>query len=290
MQDGGSDHHQLGVFLRTRRERARPSDFGITSATSRRTPGLRREEVAFMANIGAKWYASVEAGDETHPSPKTLSAIANALRLSRMDRDYVFHLAGLSAPVDRTIDYSFVIPPLMHKLLCAIHGVGAAIWDLFLTPLAWNSISEGFFGSSAFASPLERNLLVQGFGESPFLRDLLGRDFDRLARNAVGMFRRYYTTGEPSDFARQVYDCVKGSELFQQYWDEYEVTDELAESETVIRDHPKLGTVKVHPFDLHLHNRDDIVLKLWFPADQRTAEIFRELESKGGIEAAPLTG
>src|SRR5579862_4258541 len=88
----------LGRFLRERRERIAPEAVGIASRRNRRTPGLRREEVAFLAEIGVKWYARLEAGDEIHPSAATLTGIAVALQLSNVELEYMLELAGLLRP------------------------------------------------------------------------------------------------------------------------------------------------------------------------------------------------
>ena len=74
-----------------------PEQVGITSRRGRRTPGLRREEVAFLADIGVKWYARLEAGEDVHPSAATLTGVAFALRLSSAELEYVLELAGSTA-------------------------------------------------------------------------------------------------------------------------------------------------------------------------------------------------
>ena len=76
-----------------------PEDVGIASRRGRRTPGLRREEVAFLADIGVKWYARLEAGDDIHPSEATLTGIAVALQLSSAEYEYMLDLAGLRHPL-----------------------------------------------------------------------------------------------------------------------------------------------------------------------------------------------
>jgi transcription regulator MmyB-like protein len=279
------DAAELAKFLRVRREHSSPADFGISASRSRRTPGLRREEVAFLANIGVKWYASLESGDETHPSPKTLGAIGKALRLSRMDTDYMFSLAGFSAPADRAVDYSFDIPPLVECLINSVHGAAAAVWDLFQTPLCWNGIFDAIVGCSRFSSPLERNLLVQAFGESGFLQGMTGSDFPKLITAAVGMFRRYYSSGEPTPFARQVYDRIKDSPAFRELWESRTVDDELRPGTPVVREHPTIGTITMHTLDSYLHHREGIVLKFWFPADEQTAMKFNRLEEQAAARS-----
>ena len=92
-------HEALGHFLRQRREAVAPAQVGILSHRGRRTPGLRREEVAFLADIGVKWYARLEAGEEIHPSEATLAGIAAALQLSSAEFEYVRDLASLRSPL-----------------------------------------------------------------------------------------------------------------------------------------------------------------------------------------------
>ncbi len=83
----------LGEFLRASRERLTPEQVGLPSYGRRRTPGLRREEVAQLANIGVSWYTSIEQGKDVHPSHQVLESLANALRLSEDERRYLFLLS-----------------------------------------------------------------------------------------------------------------------------------------------------------------------------------------------------
>ncbi len=85
--------HELGAYLRTRRERLAPSDVGIAPGFRRRTPGLRREEVALLSGVGATWYTWLEQGRDVHPSVEVLNAIAAALRLDPAEKQHLFVLA-----------------------------------------------------------------------------------------------------------------------------------------------------------------------------------------------------
>src|SRR6266511_1085395 len=88
----------LADFLRTRRARLSPADVGLPSGMRRRTPGLRREEVAELANIGTSWYVWLEQGRDVHPSPQVLESLAQALRLTPNERRHLFLLAGKPLP------------------------------------------------------------------------------------------------------------------------------------------------------------------------------------------------
>ena len=125
----GSRREALGHFLRERRAEIAPDAVGIASRRGRRTPGLRREEVAFLADIGVKWYARLEAGDEVHPSAATLTGIAFALRLSSAELEYILELAGLKQPLASTAEVDVTIPRQISALVTSIHGVAATICD-----------------------------------------------------------------------------------------------------------------------------------------------------------------
>ena len=88
----------LAEFLRTRRARLSPADVGLPGNQRRRTPGLRREEVALLANIGISWYVALEQGRDTHPSEQVLSSIAQALQLATTEQQHFFVLAGQPPP------------------------------------------------------------------------------------------------------------------------------------------------------------------------------------------------
>ena len=151
----------LGRFLRERRERTSPEAVGIVSVRGRRTPGLRREEVAFLADIGVKWYARLEAGDEIHPSAATLTGIATALRLSNAELEYVLELAGVTQPLAIPGEIDLTIPESVLAFLNNLHGVAASIGDRILTPLRWNALSQALYGHSRHRLPVRRNALVR---------------------------------------------------------------------------------------------------------------------------------
>lgn len=88
------DRRQLGSFLRSRRERLTPDDVGLPRTGRRRTPGLRREELALLAGMSATWYTYLEQGRDIRPSEQVLNALAAALRLDAHERDHLFRLAG----------------------------------------------------------------------------------------------------------------------------------------------------------------------------------------------------
>lgn len=198
----------LGRFLRNRREQVQPEDVGIASARGRRTPGLRREEVAFLADIGVKWYARLEAGDQVHPSPATLTGIAVALRMSDTELEYMLELAGVRFPVAAAAKVDLTISDSLAALVQNICGVAATVSDRILTPLRWNALSEAMYGHSRHRLPVDRNALVRALTDDDFAA-LFGPDREDLILKAVGMFRLNYSSDRPSPLLEPVYEKVK---------------------------------------------------------------------------------
>jgi len=99
--DPAARRREAGDFLRSRRERLTPSDVGLPSGFRRRTPGLRREEVAMLADVGTTWYTWLEQGRDVRPSNEVLSALAGALRLDPTERRHLFVLHDRPAPEER---------------------------------------------------------------------------------------------------------------------------------------------------------------------------------------------
>src|ERR1700752_242959 len=102
---------ELGEFFRSHRERLTPDMFGMDFGTRRRTPGLRREEVAQLCGVSATWYTWIEQGRDVSVSPAALGRMAAALRLSRAERGYLFALAGKRAPEADPAEVGQALPP-----------------------------------------------------------------------------------------------------------------------------------------------------------------------------------
>src|SRR5664279_1968672 len=106
----------LADFLRTRRARLQPADVGLPERSRRRTPGLRREEVAELANIGVSWYTLLEQGQDVHPSRPVLDSLARALRLSAVEAHHLFLLAGHELPAPLPVEQEQLTPALQRVI------------------------------------------------------------------------------------------------------------------------------------------------------------------------------
>ena len=273
-------HQALGRFLRQRREAVGPAQVGILSHRGRRTPGLRREEVAFLADIGVKWYARLEAGEEIHPSEATLTGIAAALQLSSAEFEYLRDLASLRSPLPSMNEVEAPIPEPIPALLCNLRGVAATIGDKILTPIRWNALADAIYGHSQYENPVERNALVRSLYDRDFIA-FLGSEHEEHVFRAVGMLRLNYSSQRPSPLVAAVYERIKDDPLFQQAWNRRIVVSDLNTQNVSVRNHALLGRLAVSAIDLTVSVQPDLVLRVLVPNDQETATKFSRLEDIG---------
>lgn len=133
--------HDLGAFLRSRRERLTCADVGIPTTRRRRTPGLRREEVASLTGISTTWLTYLEQARHVHPSRQVLEALATTLQLNPAERTYVFDLAS-EAPPATAVD---VLAPTVHSVTRALNPHPAYVTAGDFEVLAWNDAAERLF-------------------------------------------------------------------------------------------------------------------------------------------------
>src|SRR5919197_4311622 len=149
---------QLSDFLRTRRAKVAPEDVGLEANGRRRTPGLRREEVAQLAGVGLSWYTWLEQGRDIHPSPQVLDAIARVLVLDAAERAHLFHLARVELPLPEG-DYPRDASPELIAFVEAIDPHPAYAIGPRFDVLAWNNASTLLFHDWATLPVRQRNLL-----------------------------------------------------------------------------------------------------------------------------------
>jgi transcriptional regulator with XRE-family HTH domain len=226
---------ELSDFLRTRRAKVLPSDVGLADGARRRTPGLRREEVALLANIGATWYTRLEQGLPINVSAEVLDGIAHALRLTSDERRHLFLLAGLAftrAPLDEEH-----VSELVTRVLDGLDPLPAYVrgrrWDV----LAFNRSFDALTDFSSATGPA-RNLVWRLFRD-PESRCRYG-DPECTMRRAVAQFRAV-AAKYPTDprFAELIADLQTNSAEFRRLWAEHDV---LGSTDGLKRfNHPELG-------------------------------------------------
>lgn len=225
----------LSDFLRTRRAKIVPSDVGLADGARRRTPGLRREEVALLANIGATWYTRLEQGQPINVSADVLGGIARALRLTSEERRHLHLLAGV--PLDLPPQDEERVGELVHRVLAALEPAPAYVrgrrWDV----LAWNRSADAL---SAYSSKdgLARNVVWRIFRD-PEVACRLG-DPSCMKRRVVAQFRavaaRY--PGDPA-FVQLIDELRATSAEFNELWSQHDVLGSVDGLKRYL--HPELG-------------------------------------------------
>jgi transcriptional regulator with XRE-family HTH domain len=186
---------ELAAFLRARRARVSPQDAGLPAMGRRRTPGLRRQEVAQLAGMSVDYYIRLEQGRGPHPSRQILSALARALMLNADERDYLFRMAG-EAPPQRATPGREITPGIRH-LLDSMPTTPAYVVDAAYNILAWNQLATHFIGD--LAGHPDRNMIRWTF-RRPSADSIWGDEhFLGFTRSTVADLRANYARypGEP---------------------------------------------------------------------------------------------
>jgi transcriptional regulator with XRE-family HTH domain len=180
--------NELGAFLRSRRDRLRPSDVGLTAGPRRRTPGLRRDEVAMLANMSSDYYERIEQGRGPQPSPPMLGAIARALRLTLAERDHVYTLAGHPAPEPHTA-LGYADPGLMTVLDALAERIPALIADDIHNVVGQNPLNVALLGQLVGEPGLRSNFLWHWFLDPDYATLYAPNDREQLSRNYAAELR-----------------------------------------------------------------------------------------------------
>ncbi|MFF4079012.1 helix-turn-helix transcriptional regulator [Streptomyces sp. NPDC001777] len=253
------DRRELAGFLRSRRERIAPAEVGLPAGPRRRTPGLRREEVAQLAFISTEYYTRLEQARAPHPSREVLAQIARALRLSDAERDHLHHLAGtppgpLPGP-SREVRQSIV--DLLDRLPEAAALVLSATYEV----IAWNGLAAALMEDFSALSRRDRNLVRRAFlGPHRHGRPLYGvSDADEFVRTSAQHLRaaaaRYPDDPEVTGL---VSELLAGSEEFARIWAGHDVTARPTLCKTF--HHPLVGPVSVNCDVLDIADRDQRVV------------------------------
>jgi len=259
MGNVGEGRAALADFLRTRRARLSPEGVGLPGGGRRRTPGLRREEVALLAHIGTSWYVALEQGRDVHPSAAVLDGISTALRLTEAERLHLFVLARLPvapAPADAPAEtVGAALRSALHRLNPHPAYVMGRRWDL----LAWNAAAEAVFAFSEIAPPHGRNFLWRCF-TWPALR--AHPQWASMAKGLVAQFR-LDSAHHPDDpaFAQLITDLQGVSGEFREWWSRHDVRTVPDGPKRLV--HPTFGSLEFEHVTLHVPGAPDQKLVLY---------------------------
>jgi transcriptional regulator with XRE-family HTH domain len=257
-----AQENRLGGYLKDRRTKLDPASFGLP-AERRRTPGLRREEVAQRANISPTWYTWLEQGRGGAPSADVLDRISRALMLTDVEREHLF-LVGLGRPPEVRYHAAGGVTPRLQRVLDALDPCPAvirtAIWDV----VAWNRAATVIFGDYGSLRPEQRNILRFIFLD-PRAR-AAQYDWESVARFALGAFRiDAARAGAAADVEPLVEELSRLSPEFRTMWRDNHVQGPHGEAVKHVR-HPVLGPIAFEFSTFAVDGRTDLSMVVYNPA------------------------
>lgn len=264
----------LGTYLRDRRTRLDPATFGF-SGSRRRTPGLRREEVASRANISPTWYTWLEQGRGGAPSADVLDRIAKGLMLTEPEREHIYML-GLGRPPEPRYQPVDGITPRLQRVLDGMvlspAIIKTATWDV----VGWNRAAAVLLTDYSKLPREGRNILRLMFG-SDHIR-ARNADFDSIARFVVGAFRADVARAGAStsaDVTKLVAELSRLSSEFEALWQDNDV---VAHGEGIKRiHHPDAGLLAMEFSSFAVEGRPELGMIIYNPATSDDAERLRVL-------------
>ncbi len=261
-----ADRQELSDFLKTRRERLRPQDVGLPMTPRRRTPGLRREEVAQLAAVGITWYTWFEQGRAVDVSAHFLERIAQALRLDGAERAHLFSLAQNRPPPSRPAP-GFVVTPAHRRMLEAIQGP-AYIATAPMDVLAWNAALSAVFGDIAHLADEDRNMLWLMFASAEHRAAI--PDWETAARAMLARFRGEYGRSRDDPRFQSLIDRLQAASAeFREWWPAHDVTVKREKPKRFAA--PEVGEMALEQNILLLENAPGMRLVVYAPADDDTA-------------------
>jgi transcriptional regulator with XRE-family HTH domain len=283
----------LGAFLRSRRERLTPADVGLadgfrpstspaptasatpatpaTPATRRRTPGLRREEVALLSGVSVSWYSWLEQGRPIAASRQVLDALAATLRLTAAERRHVFELAGEAANAATAqapaADGCPAVGEHLRATVAALSPVPACLLDLHWDILVYNDAEASLYGGLDHLPPTRRNMIWLYFGW-PGMRGLL-KDFEAEAWAVLAQFRASADrhVGDPR-FAEILADVTDADPDFPRRWERHDVAAFSPALKRFV--HPEHGPLTFRQTKLLAAENPELHLLARHPADPST--------------------
>jgi transcriptional regulator with XRE-family HTH domain len=274
--------HELAAFLRSRRERITPEQVGLKPSRRRRTPGLRREEVAQLAGVGVTWYTWIEQGRNVNASAQVLDAIARTLLFDAQERSHLFTLAGATdSPIEADLTS---LPRNAQLILDGLEPFPAVMANGRYDILAWNRVWGSAFPMLEDLPVEDRNALWLIFTH-PHWREVIV-DWDEAVERMVAQFRVSMGehVAEPA-WKSLVARLQRASAEFREVWARHDVQ----ETDNRIKNfrHPTAGLLRLEYTSLWLGRRLGTRMTTYTPADAETAAKLDQLHrSLSAAEAA----
>ncbi|MDQ0494707.1 helix-turn-helix transcriptional regulator [Paenibacillus brasilensis] len=260
----------LSVFLKTKRARLHPHMVGLPQGSRRRTPGLRREEVAQLAGVSTTWYTWLEQGRDIKVSPSVLDAIAAALQLNTDERKYLYDLAleaGFHAPpasAEQT-----VISSSLQKIVQELRYCPAIISDRRCHIVGWNAAAAHVFMDFAELPHEQRNMIELLFTKKEFRS--LAVNWEHFVKGFLAIFRAYYGQYVTDPwYAQFIQNMSQSYPEFNELWNQSEVSS--APEVLIEFRHAKAGKMLFDLTSLQVQGGGDLRCSIYTPNAQSSTE------------------
>ena len=272
---------ELSAFLRSRRERITPAQAGLPAIGRRRTPGLRREEVAQLAGVGVTWYTWLEQGRDIKVSDQVLEAISRTLMLDRDERAHLYTLAGASEQAAGTdcAELTPAVRAMLDKFLPYPATVQNGKYDL----LAWNTAYRWLIRDVESIPAEERNCMWLLFTDPAWRKGIA--DWDEAAARMVAQFRAQMAehVAEPA-WKAQLRRLRTASPEFAALWERHEVSGVIAKAKRIRN--PYVGMLRFEAVSTWLNPRPGLRMLVYTPKDAETTRRMEQLIELGQKEIA----
>ena len=269
---------ELANFLRAHRARIFPAQLGLPARARRRTPGLRREEVAELIGVGVTWYTWLEQGRDIRVSVEVLETLARVLQLSADERTYLFTLARRPLPPAPALDIH-PVRPVLQTMLAALEPYPANLRDDRWYVLAWNR-AESLIADWAALPPTQRHVVWNHFTNLR-LRQMLV-DWSGDARTQLALFRmatwRHAGAAWLADFSDRLQQV---SPEFRTWWSQHEVQQQRERA--IVMQHPRVGRLVLERVAFVVEANPSLSLRVLLPLpDADTAAKLHRLWAEPG--------
>jgi transcriptional regulator with XRE-family HTH domain len=273
-EPGSLRRTELADFLRTRRARLRPAEVGLPEVGHRRTPGLRRQEVAQLAGMSVDYYIRLEQGRGPRPSRQIVGALARALMLNIDEREYLYRITGESPPAPAGLDRE--VPAAIRILLDTLPHTPAYVLDAKYDVLAWNDMATHFIGDLRSVPAEYRNIIRWMFTRPAGDPHWTDEEHVRFARSCVADLRAAYAR-YPGDrgIAELVTELNGTSPRFARMWADHDV--EVRRQIVKRIDHPVGGHLEFECQVLHVPDNDQRLIIYCAVPGSPTDAAFRRL-------------
>jgi transcriptional regulator with XRE-family HTH domain len=279
---------ELREFLMSRRARVSPAQAGLPDGGARRrTPGLRREEVAVLAGVGASWYQWLEQGRDISVSPQVLDAVARVLRLSNAERRHLYLLAGLNPPAPEVAPEDRDMCDGLRRLIDTWMPYPAHIMDRYYNCVMYNDAAGMVLGMR----PENTQNCIVDFFTDPLYRGQ-SRTWERNARTVVAQFRASCSAAPDDEgFQELLVQLREKSPEFAELWEQRDIEDAGQIRKEL--DHPLVGLLAVESTAMKVPARPDLTIVLHTPMPEaNTAAKLEWLASPEGRRGSmyPVAG